>query len=281
VGLRTLKGRVAAVTGAAGGLGRALALELARHGAHLALADVDEAGLRDTALAAGQLGVRATVHRVDVADPSQVERFAAEAAGAHGAVHLLINNAGVALGGPFEAQSAENLDWILGINLGGTVHGCRAFLPHLRRAGEGHIVLISSVLGLFGAPGLAAYSASKAAVSGFGEALRRELQGTGLGVSVVYPGGLRTGIARRARWAGPDAPGRRAEATRFLDTRGLAPERAARRIVRAVRRGEGRVLIGHDARLADLLHRLCPGAASAFFAWRDRRATSSPAGSRR
>ena len=278
--MKTLADRVAAVTGAAGGLGRALALELAGRGAHLALADVDEAGLRETAAAAEQAGVRASAHRIDVADPRQVERFAEAAAGAHGAVHLLVNNAGVALGGPFEAQSAENLDWLLGINLGGTVHGCRAFPPHLRRAGEGHVVLISSVLGLFGAPGLAAYCASKAAVSGFGEALRQELQGTGIGVSVIYPGSLRTGIARRGRWAGADAPGRREEAVRFLAARGLAPERAARRIVRAVLRGEPRVLIGPDARLADLLHRVSPGAASAFFAWRDRRATSSPAGSR-
>ena len=199
--MQHLSGRVAAITGAASGIGRALAIELAGRGTHLGLVDVDEAGLAETVAACEGRGVKVTSRRVDVADRSEVEAWAEAVVAEHGAIHLVVNNAGVALGATVEAMAHDDLEWLMGVNFWGVVHGTRAFLPHLLVAGEGHIVNVSSVFGLFSVPAQSAYNASKFAVRGFTDALRMELDLAGAGVSctTVHPGGIKTNIARNAR----------------------------------------------------------------------------------
>ena len=256
-----LDGRLAVVTGAASGIGRALASSLARRGCHLALADIDAKGLRDTASAAAALDVRCSEHRVDVTDRAAIAALPAEIQRAHENrdVHLLVNNAGVALGGTFEEVSEADFDWLIDVNFQGVVRMTRAFLPYLRRADEARLVNLSSVFGLVSPPGQAAYSASKFAVRGFSNALRHELAGTSVGVSVVHPGGVATSIARNARvpqGSDPKEVARRlAAAARHLR---MPPERAAELIVRGIERDAPRILVGADAKVLALIERLMP-----------------------
>ena len=191
-----LAGGVVAVSGAASGIGRALALRLAQEGAHLALADIREDELATSAEAARAAGVTVTTHRVDVSRREDVERWANEAEAVHGRVRALINNAGVAMHGTFEEQTLEDFAWLFGINFWGVLHGLKAFLPLLKREPEAHIANVSSVFGLIGPAGQAAYSASKFAVRGLSEVLRAELDGTPVRVSVIHPGGVDTAIPR-------------------------------------------------------------------------------------
>lgn len=262
--LKTFDGRVAAVTGAASGIGRALALELTRRGAHLALADVDDDGLAETRRkceAAGAARATVTAQRVDVADRQAVHEWADAVVADHGTVNLVVNNAGVALAAPVEAMSYEDLEWLMGVNFWGVVHGTKAFLPHLKASGEGHVVNVSSVFGLVSVPTQAAYNAAKFAVRGFTDTLRMELEldGSGVSATTVHPGGIRTNIARNAR-IDPDvaslAGGDRAARDGFDKVARTSPERAARRILDAVVRDRRRVLVGPDAVVIDLLARL-------------------------
>ena len=198
-----LNGRVAIVTGAASGIGRAIALSLARRGCHVALADIDEAGLDATASLIGNR-VRVTRHRLDVADSDAVARFPDEVLAAHGGVDVLVNNAGVALGGTFEQIAPDEFDWLMAINFTGVVSMTRAFLPLLKARPDAQIVNLSSLFGLIAPPGQTAYSAAKFAVRGFSQALRHELQAecSRVGVTVVHPGGGRTRSASRSfKWA--------------------------------------------------------------------------------
>jgi len=256
--VRTFDGKVVAITGAASGIGRALALELAGRGALLALSDIDEPGVAATAELARSGGAReVTASVVDVSDREAVERWAAETAAGFGRVNVIVNNAGVALSGDVETLDLADMEWIVGVNLWGVVHGTRAFLPHLIASGEGHVVTLSSLFGLVSMPGQSMYNATKYAVRGFSESLREELLVAGhpVGVTVVHPGGIRTAIARNAR-ASSDAD--RAENARVFDE-SLArtdPETAAAVIVRGVLRGKPRVLIGRDAHLLHQFARL-------------------------
>jgi NAD(P)-dependent dehydrogenase (short-subunit alcohol dehydrogenase family) len=258
--VRHLEGRVAAVTGAASGIGRALAVALAREGMALALCDVDEAGLAETAklAVAARSGARVATARVDVADRTAVHDWADHVAAEHGAVHLIVNNAGVALGATIEQMTYDDLEWLFGINFWGVVHGTKAFLPHLLAAEEGHVVNVSSVFGLIAVPSQGAYNAAKFAVRGFTECLRQELEVAGRRVSAtcVHPGGIRTNIARNARNRQRDVVGDDELARRFDEIARTPPEWAALRIVRGVQRNARRVLIGADARALDTLQRL-------------------------
>lgn len=254
-----LQHRTAVLTGAASGIGRATAMALARRGCHLALADIDEAGLAQTADAAAALGVRVSRHRLDVADRDAVLALPAAVLAHHGQVELLINNAGVALGGTFEQVSEADFDWLMAINLHGLVRMTRVFLPLLRRADEARIVNLSSVYGLISPPGQSAYSASKFAVRGFSNALRHELAGSTVGVTVVHPGGVATAIARNARMpAGASA--QEVEAGQALADKmlRLSPDKAGETIVQAIARKRERVLVGGDAKFIALLERLAP-----------------------
>jgi short-subunit dehydrogenase len=259
--MTAIGGTAAAVTGAAGGIGRALALELAARGADLALADRDEAGLASVAAEIGNKQ-KVTTHRVDVGEPADIKAFAQAAIAAHPSLNILVNNAGVALMGQFCEIDQSQMEWLMNINFWGTVHATRAFLPHLATRGEAHIVNLSSIFGIIGPPGQTAYSASKFAVRGFSESLRHELQmaKSPVRLSVVHPGGVATNIARNSRVGSLMADnGRRVEAIeRFEKVATKSPGAAAMRIIHGIERNEPRILIGSDARFMDLLQRFRP-----------------------
>lgn len=252
--------RVAAITGAASGIGRALAVKLAADGCHLALSDVDETGLDETVALCAEHPVKVTRTRVDVADRAAVHAWADDVVATHGKVNLVINNAGVALGYTVESMSYEDFEWLMGINFWGVVHGTKAFLPHLKESGEGHIVNMSSVFGLVGVPTQSAYNAAKFAVRGFTDALRLELETEGSPVSctTVHPGGVRTNIVGNARVdpAIADATPGNDPVAAFNVIARTTPEGAASTILDAVKHNRRRVVVGLDGMLFDLISRL-------------------------
>ena len=256
-------GIAVAVTGAASGIGRALAGEFAARGCDLALADVDESGLRTLADDLIRVhGREILIHRTDVSDVAQVQDFARESAARFPQLRILINNAGVALQGQFDELDLAQIQWLMGINFWGIVYGTHAFLSLLERQRWAHIVNVSSIFGIVAPPGNCAYVASKFAVRGFSESVRHELamNSSPVRLSVVHPGGVKTNIARNAR-AGArlrDASTRSQTADRFDQLARTTPIEAARRIIRGIERNEPRILIGRDARLMDLIQRLWP-----------------------
>src|SRR5258708_3520139 len=259
--MKTFRGRVAAVTGAGSGIGRALARELAARGAHLALADIDEAGLAETVMLGQGSGTKITSQRLDVADRDAVYAWAGQVVADRGRVNLIVNNAGVGLAATVEAMSYEDFEWLMSINFWGVVYGTKAFLPHLKAAGEGHVVNVSSVFGLISVPSQSAYNAAKFGVRGFTDALRMELEleGSPVSCTTVHPGGVKTNIARNARvdpsvmanLSHPDAA-----ADDFDKLAHTSPERSARQILRGVTRDRRRVLVGADATAIDVISRL-------------------------
>ena len=258
-----LAGRTAVVTGAAGGIGRGIALALARRGCHVALADIDKAALaRTTAEIAGQesaRSLRVSHYRLDVANRAAVAALPAQVMAAHGAVDILVNNAGVALGGTFLEIAESDFDWLLGINFWGVVQMTRAFLPLLSNSEEARIVNVSSLFGLIAPPGQTAYAASKFAVRGFSESLRHELADTRIGVTVVHPGGIATSIAKNARMPASLSDDEAAKRRTFFDSfLTMPPETAGEIIVRGVERRKARILVGSDAKYAALVERLMP-----------------------
>ena len=262
--MTAIRGAAAAVTGAAGGIGRALALELAARGCDLALADRDEAGLeRLAAEIQRRHPQKVSVHPVDVAEPDQIEAFAKAAVAAHPGLNIVINNAGVALMGTFAEIDLAQMEWLMNINFWGVVRGTRAFLPQLATRREAHIVNLSSIFGIIAPPGQTAYGAAKFAVRGFSESLRHELQmaGSPVRLSVVHPGGVATSIARNSRsGAGMTDNARRAQSIeRFEAVAKTTPAAAALRIIQGIEKNQPRILIGNDARFMDLLQRLRPG----------------------
>jgi short-subunit dehydrogenase len=254
-----LEGRTAVITGAASGIGRAIAMSLASRRCHLALADTNEAGLRETAGMIGENGLRVTRHRLDVADRDAVAAFPAEVALRHHGVDILVNNAGVALGGTFDVVSESDFEWLFEINFWGVVRMTRAFMPLLMASGDARLVNLSSLYGLISPPGQAAYAASKFAVRGFSNALRHELEGTTIGVTVVHPGGVATSIAdnaRRSAGVSNEEADRSMERAKRMLT--MPPAKAGEIIVDAIERRKARVLVGRDAKLISLLERLAP-----------------------
>ena len=259
--MTAIGGAAVAVTGAASGIGRALALELAARGADLALADRDEAGLQTVVAEIGSKR-KVTTHRVDVGEPAQIQEFAQAAIAAHPGLNIVINNAGVALLGSFNEVDQAQMEWLININFWGVVHGTRAFLPHLSLKPEAHIVNLSSIFGIIAPPGQTAYAAAKFAVRGFSESLRHELQAakSPVRLSVVHPGGVATNIARNSRTGSgmTDNAGRAEAIERFDRVATKTPAAAALRIIQGIERNEPRILIGSDARFMDLLQRFRP-----------------------
>lgn len=250
---------VAVVTGAASGIGRALAQQLAAAGARMALADVNEAELQTTAQLVQASGGHCTTHVVDVSNEQRMKDFVQEVLDAHGRANLVINNAGVALYGTVEQITTTDIAWLMGINFWGVVYGTKYFLPVLQQQPTAHLVNISSVFGLIGFPGQSAYNASKFAVRGFTEALRHELEDSTVRVSCVHPGGIKTNIARAARPCDNFDQSRLAsEIANFDKVTRTTPAQAAARILRGIERNEPRILIGPDAWLMDRLQRWLP-----------------------
>ncbi|GLV53541.1 short-chain dehydrogenase [Dictyobacter sp. S3.2.2.5] len=248
-------GNVVVITGAGSGIGRALALNFASKGCTLALADINAKGLQETA---DMVSVPNSTHVLDVADNDAVQDFATAVIEQHGKVDILINNAGVALGGTVEQVSVEQITWLFNINFWGMVYGVKAFLPVLKQQPEAHIVNLSSVFGLFAVPGQAAYCASKFAVRGFTETLRQELARTSIKVSCVHPGGIKTNIARNARFESLSEKEQQRGRAYFERVLRMPPEQAADIIVRGIERNAPRILIGREAYIMDITQRLSP-----------------------
>lgn len=268
--MKNLQDRVAVVTGAASGIGRALAIGLAKKGCHLALADVNEVGMRETAQLVAATGRNVSQHVVDVSNRARMEALPEEVIAAHGHVHIVANNAGVAVAAKLQDQSIEDFEWLIGINFWGVVYGCKFFLPYLQREPEGHLVNISSVFGLVGIPTQTSYCASKFAVRGFSESLWCELQGTSVGVTSVHPGGISTNIVAAARYAGvPD--GFQEKLVRQFRERAMPPEKCAKQIIKAVEQNQMRVLITPETHIADGFKRLFPTATQAIISFGHRR----------
>src|SRR5258707_15694793 len=261
--MTAIRGAAAAVTGAASGIGRALALELAAGGCDIALADRDEAGLQAVAAEITRGHQRkVTLHRVDVSEPQQIANFAQAATAGHPGLNIVVNNAGVALLGQFNEIDQAQMDWLMNIIFWGVVHATRAFLPHLARQREAHIVNLSSIFGIIAPPGQTAYAAAKFAVRGFSESLRHELQmaASPVRLSVVHPGGVATNIVRNSRdGTGVADNARRAQSIeRFDAIAKTTPAAAALRIIQGIENNQPRILIGNDARFMDLLQRFRP-----------------------
>jgi NADP-dependent 3-hydroxy acid dehydrogenase YdfG len=257
--MRTLEDKVAVVTGAASGIGRALALNLAGRGSSLALSDVDEVGLARTVELAREAGARQVrSDRLDVSDRAAFRVYAESVAEHFGQVNLVINNAGVALTGQVADLSYEDLDWIVGVNFWGVVHGTKEFLPHLIASGDGHLVNMSSVFGLMSTPGQGAYNATKYAVRGLTEAVREEMliRRCPVGVTVVHPGGVKTAIASNSRvsWRTDKQATTRLFEDRLARTK---PERVAEVVIGAVLHDRARVVVGVDAHALHWLVTVC------------------------
>jgi short-subunit dehydrogenase len=253
------RNKVAVVTGAGSGIGRALALDLANRGAQLAISDINPDTLADTVSQCERAGAKVHAGILDVANRQAFLSYAEEVVTALGNVNLVVNNAGVALMATVEEMSWEDLDWLMGINFWGVIHGTKAFLPSLIASGDGHLVNISSVFGLVGIPTQSAYNAAKFAVRGFTEALRQEMliAGHPVAVSCVHPGGIKTNIARNARASEVREKDRDREkdAADFARAARTTPEKAAKIILRGVDKKKARILVGPDAYLFDAVAR--------------------------
>jgi NAD(P)-dependent dehydrogenase (short-subunit alcohol dehydrogenase family) len=252
-----VKGKVAVITGAGSGIGRALAYDLARRGAKLAISDVDGTGLAETVKRVRVIGAPVHEVRLDVTDRAAVLSYADEVVGEYGVVNLVFNNAGIAFTGDIEKMTFEQMERVMDVDFWGVVNGTKAFLPHLIASGDGHVVNISSLFGLLSMPGQSAYNAAKFAVRGFTEALREEMlvNGHPVRVTCVHPGGIKTAIARNAGAVdGQDA----ATLAAFFDAKlaKTSPEAAAKAILRAVTGNRPRAVVGLDAKILDLLVRI-------------------------
>lgn len=261
--MRQLAGKVAVITGAAGGIGRQLAFELQRKGCPVALVDIDSAGLsRLEQDLRSEAGPAVTSHAVDVSDKEQMKALAQEIAHSHGTVDILINNAGVGFEAAFSQTSLEDWERTIAINLWGVVYGCHFFLPALAKGAGGHIVNLSSLFGIVGMAGQTAYCATKFAVRGFSEALAEELRPTCVGLTLVHPGSVATDIMKTARGDDLELLQR---IDRWYQQHAMPPQKVARGIVRAIERGQPRLLLGKEAKLGDWLKRLLPVLGNRWF----------------
>jgi NAD(P)-dependent dehydrogenase (short-subunit alcohol dehydrogenase family) len=244
--------KVVAVTGAASGIGRALALRLASKGAHVALADVNQAGLEETARMLAGAGVKVTTHAVDVRSREAVYAYAADVEKQHGGADVVINNAGLTVRAALEDVSYEDFELVIGVNMWGVIYGCKAFLPLFRKRGGGHIVNISSINAMVPFSENGPYNISKYAVLGLSETLMQELQGQPIQVTCVHPGGIRTNIVRNAR--GHSA----SDAALFDKIARTSADEAAAVITSGIEKNKEQVFVGLDAKALATAKRLVP-----------------------
>lgn len=281
--MKNINSKVVAITGAASGIGRELAVSLAKEGCHLALADKDLMGLEETRRllssntysAQGEPAVKCTVHAVDVASREQVYHWADTVVSEHGQVDIVINNAGVALTGSIEEISIEDFNWVFDIVFYGVLYGTKAFLPYLRLRPEAHVVNISSVNGFFPFPDNSPYNCAKHAVKALNQTLIQELHGSAINVVSVHPGGIQTNIVNNSRFVGVnDSEEYRAAAKKsFSEIAMTSPEKAAEVIIRGIKKNKQRLLVGYDAYVLDWLSRIFPQAFSNFVGYIERRNT--------
>ncbi len=258
--MKITSSHTAVVTGAGSGIGRSLALELAKTGCGIALVDINSEQLAETAAMLQASGIEFSSHVVNVADRNAVQDLADTVVATHGGVNVLFNNAGVTLIDSVEKVKYDDFEWIMSINFWGVVHGCKAFLPYLRQAEAAHIVNVSSLFGLMSLPLQSAYNASKFAVRGFSEALKMEMAGSGVGVSCVHPGGIKTSIAANSRIGEQALSGSKEQLFADFDKAAITtPQRAAQIILKGVERGKRRIIVGRDARIMDWIVRHFPG----------------------
>ena len=263
--MKSLANKVVALTGAGSGIGRALAMQLADKGCHLALADVNSKGLEETTAQLPNT-INITTHIVDVADKDQVYQWADDVVKAHGRVDVVINNAGVASQCRIEDIDYDDFNWVFDIVFYGVLYGTKAFLPYLRQAPEGHIVNISSVNGFFPFPGNGPYNCAKHAVKALNQTLIQELRGSTIHVTSVHPGGIKTNIVRNSRLIKPLEQGLTKDrfAARFDKIAGTTAEKAASIIIGGILKDKQRLLVGKDAYVLDALTRIFPQGFSNF-----------------
>ena len=251
--MKQIDGRVAVVTGAGSGIGEAVSLELARRGADIALVDIDEARLVKVQAAVDALGRHASIHLVDVSNQQQMEALPEQVMAEHGGVHILVNNAGVAVNLPFEQQDVADIEWISGINYWGVMYGCKFFLPYLQKVDEAHIVNMSSSAGLTGMMGQTSYSATKFAVRGLSESLYVELANSSVGITCVHPGAVATNILDAARMD----PSHKEKMLKMFHL-AMPAEKAARLIVKAIEKNRFKLVFCVDSRILDYMKRALP-----------------------
>ncbi|NOY55555.1 MAG: SDR family NAD(P)-dependent oxidoreductase [Actinobacteria bacterium] len=269
--MKDFSGKVVALTGAASGIGRALAVRLGEEGADLALGDVDEAGLNETAKLVDR-SPKVTTHVVDVGDRHAVEAFALAVERRHGGVDVIVNNAGVGCVATVEDATYEDFDWVIGVNLWGVIHGVKAFLPLLRKRPEAHIVNVASVNSFLPFPTSGPYNISKSGVEALSETLMEELSDTNVSVSCVYPGGVKTNISRNARHTSDE------ENVEFERRAMATPDQAARRIIRGIKKDRKRIVVGVDAKLMVIARRLSPLGTLRLVTWGWRRTLKGRSG---
>lgn len=254
-----VKDKVAVITGAASGIGRAIATSLAMRGCHLALADIDVQGLKETLEQISKWGVKVSSHILDVTDRAAVKVLPAEVTAAHGGIDILINNAGISAAGTFQQLCEADYDRVIDINFHAVVRITRVFLPYLSEREEARIVNMSSVFGLISPTGQSAYCASKFAVRGFSNVLKHELEDTSIGVSVVHPGGVATNIAKSATISeGPFKEEIRKKLNGQEKLLRMSAEKAGEIIVKGIEKGKGRIIVGSDAKLLSVMERVMP-----------------------
>ncbi len=258
--MKTLSGKVVAITGAASGIGRELAVTLAEEGCNLALADIDKLGVEATTTMIQNRAVNVTSHHCNVADRKDVYKFAEQVQREHGQVDVVINNAAVMVADSLEEVSYEDFEWLMGVNFWGVVYGTKAFLPYLKLRPVPHVVNMSSINGVLTTPNNGPYCIAKFAVVGLTETLLQELYGSNVRVSCVLPGGVKTNIIRNTRFkkqANPDLT-REGLIQWFEKTAKTSPREAARTIVAGIKKNKSRILVGSDAYLIDMMKRLMP-----------------------